>query len=230
MTFQVLPKHIGFIMDGNGRWATKQGLARLEGHRKGVKVVGKMVSAALEANIPYVTFYAFSIENWKRAEKEISGLMALMRQYFKYELEKLHKKGVKIQFIGRRGQASQLPEDILNLMDDVEQKTSKNKSLTAIFAIDYSSRDELNRAAEAYKMGEVSNLQEGLDTAEMPDLDLIIRTSGEQRLSNFMLWQAAYAEFMFTNVSWPDFTVDELRKMLDTFAKRDRRFGAVKIV
>lgn len=232
------PAHIAFIMDGNGRWAQARGLPRLEGHRQGVETVRRMVDALIERGVGYATFYAFSTENWKRPEDEVSGLFNLMRLYFRQEMKNLGKKGLRIRFIGDR-RTGKLSDDIIALMNEVEAKTAANTKLTVQFAINYSGRDELLRAMENMAMqveeGTLAptaitdkTLAAALDTAGVPDPDLVIRTSGEQRISNFMLWQMAYSELYFTPLAWPDFTTVELDKALETFGGRERRFGGLK--
>lgn len=225
-----LPQHIGFIMDGNGRWATARGLPRLEGHRQGVEAVRRTCDALMELGVPYATFYAFSTENWKRPESEVGGLFNLMRRYFKQEMESLGRKGIRIRFIGNR-EDGRLSADIVELMRDVEAKTAEHEKLTVMFAINYSGRDELVRAAGklAAEGGAVdeARLAAALDTAGVPDVDLMIRTSGEQRISNFMLWQIAYAELVFTPLAWPEFGAEALGEAVDAFMGRDRRFGGL---
>ncbi|MFZ2587230.1 MAG: polyprenyl diphosphate synthase [Alphaproteobacteria bacterium] len=224
-------QHIAFIMDGNGRWATARGLSRLEGHRQGVEAVRRVCDALMERGVAFATFYAFSTENWKRPEDEVSGLFNLMRLYFKQEMKSMGKKGIRVRFIGDRT-PGKLAADIVTLMDEVEATTAANTKLTVQFAINYSGRDELVRAAaKAAKAGEVTaeSLTAALDTAGVPDPDLIVRTSGEQRISNFMLWQLAYSELYFTSVAWPDFGVAELDDAVGVFNGRERRFGGLKV-
>lgn len=230
-------QHIAFIMDGNGRWATARGLPRLEGHRQGVEAVRRVCDALIERGVGFATFYAFSTENWKRPEDEVSGLFNLMRLYFKQEMKSLGKKGIQVKFIGDR-RVGKLADDIIALMAEVEAMTAANTKLTVQFAINYSGRDELVRAAqrvaEDVEAGTLapsslvpSILASYLDTAGVPDPDLVIRTSGEQRISNFMLWQLAYAELYFTPVAWPDFCATELDEALEVFSGRERRFGGL---
>lgn len=232
-------KHIAFIMDGNGRWAQSRGLERLEGHRKGAAVVKSVVDFAEQEDIPYVTFYAFSIENWRRPISEVNGLMALMREFFKKELMSIKKRNFRIRFIGDRSPQSQLPQDIADMMDFVERETEENTGLQIIFAINYGSRDELVRAmqglAQDVELGRryVGDIDEEavslyLDTGGIPDPDVIVRTGGEKRLSNYLLWQAAYAELFFLDVSWPDLNAEHLYQVLQEFGGRDRRFGGLK--
>ncbi len=231
------PRHIAFIMDGNGRWATHRGRPRLEGHRQGIEALKRVCDWLIANQIPYATFYAFSTENWARPQDEVSGLFNLMRLYFKQEMATLHKKGVKVKFIGNRTPAK-LDADIIQLMVDVEAQTANNTALTALFAINYSGRDELVRATQAiaHQIQDATLQPEAitpdvlashLDTAGLPDPDMMVRTSGELRLSNFMLWQMAYAEFYFGDVLWPDVTDAHLNAALDAYMGRDRRFGGL---
>lgn len=232
-----LPTHVAFIMDGNGRWAQKRGLARLKGHAQGIETVRTVCEELSTLGVEYATFYAFSTENWKRPWEEVGGLFTLMRSYFKSEMKMIMEKNLRVRFIGDRSETSKLPQDILNLMNDVEAQTSGNTGLTTIFAINYSGRDEILRAAaKMVKMSAETGeevtpdmMASALDTAGIPDPDFIIRTSGEQRISNFLLWQLAYAEFYFSDVSWPDFTATHLQAALSSFMARNRRFGAVPV-
>lgn len=232
-----LPTHVAFIMDGNGRWAQKRGLSRLKGHAEGVETVRRMTEALSDMGVKYGTFYAFSTENWQRPFEEVSGLFNLMRTYFRRELKDIVAKGIRVRFIGDRT-PGKLADDIIDLMTEVEQASAHNTKFTMTFAINYSGRDELRRAAqtlaEQAAAGTLSptditpeTISSMLDTAGMPDPDLIIRTSGEQRLSNFLLWQLAYAEMYFTQTAWPDFTVENLREALASFGNRERRFGGL---
>lgn len=226
-----LPTHVAFIMDGNGRWAQKRGLGRLLGHKAGVETVRRTCEELTSLGIEYVTFYAFSTENWKRPWEEVSGLFTLMRSYFKSELESITEKGLRIRFIGDRGEGTKLPQDILDLMNEVEAKTAHNTKLNATFAINYSGRDELLRAARqlAAEGTEITTetFNSALDTHGLPDPDFVIRTSGEQRISNFLLWQIAYAELYFSDVAWPDFTATHLQAAMASYTTRQRRFGAL---
>lgn len=231
------PRHIAFIMDGNGRWASRQGLGRLRGHSAGAETVKEVCKELIKQNIPFATFYAFSTENWKRSTEEVSGLFSLMRTFFKREIAEIIEKGLRIRFIGDRSPTSRLEPEILALMDEIEQRTANNTKLTATFAINYGGHDELTRAtrtlAEQVAAGQLKpheitekTIENALDTTGLPMPDLLIRTSGEQRTSNFLPWQTAYAELYFTDVSWPDFTATHLQTALTTFATRQRRFGA----
>ncbi|MFZ2619416.1 MAG: isoprenyl transferase [Alphaproteobacteria bacterium] len=238
MEFAKLPQHVAFIMDGNGRWAQRIGLLRLEGHRRGIKTVENMAEEAKRLGIPYVTFYAFSTENWQRPFEEVSGLMNLLREFFTQRLAEIAAKNIRIRFIGDRRPEGKLPADVLAIMGEAEEKTAHNTGVTLIFAINYSGRDELKRAmgyfAEDVQAGvktpwslDEEGLAKYLDTATFPDPDLLIRTSGEERISNFLLWQLAYTELVFHETPWPDFTVADFHDCLSEYVSRDRRFGKV---
>ncbi len=229
-----VPRHVAIIMDGNGRWAKARGLPRNLGHRKGVDAVREVVKACPDLGIEYLTLYAFSTENWKRPASEVSGLMDLLRIFIRSELEQLRRNGVRVRVIGNR---SRLPADIVALVDEAEAKTLDNSRLTLIIALSYGSQDELvmaaRRLAEAALRGEIKPeqidagmIERNLLTAGIPDPDLLIRTSGEQRLSNFMLWQAAYSELVFTDTLWPDFGRAELAAAIAEYGRRERRYGA----
>lgn len=230
-----VPKHVAIIMDGNGRWAQKKGLVRTFGHKKSVDSVKSTLEACQELNIPYVTLYAFSSENWKRPEQEISFLMDLLYKSLKRNLEKVHENGIRLMAIGN---THNLPEKLSNQLEYSIEKTKKNQAGTLILALNYSARQEIIRATKtiAQKVNEGSlNLTDvdieifknHLYTAEIPDVDLIIRTSGEQRISNFLLWQAAYAELYFTEVLWPDFRKKDFFEAIYAYQKRERRFGKI---
>ena len=222
-----LPRHVAVIMDGNGRWAQKRGLPRSAGHKAGAESFRRLGTYCKELGIDYLTVYAFSTENWKRCAEEVSGLMTLLSTYIKSKEKELVEKGVRFRVIGRR---SDLSEKLQAEIAALEEKT-KGGDFTLIVALSYGGRDEIVRAAlrfaREYKEGAAPEAAFGrcLDTADIPDPDLIIRTSGEQRLSNFLLWQAAYAEFYFTDVLWPDFDKAEFDRALDSFSKRERRMG-----
>ncbi len=229
-----LPAHVAIIMDGNGRWAKARLLPRVAGHKKGADAVRACVKACGELGISYLTLYAFSSENWKRPVDEVDDLMGLLRHYLRHELEELGRNNVRLTFIGDR---SRLSVDIVNLMTEAEGKTANNTGLTLILALNYGGQAEIVRAAQELARkaasGEIDpstideqQLAAHLDTARFPDPDIIIRTSGEQRLSNFLLWQAAYAEFVFIDDLWPDFTKETLIKALMEFGNRERRYGA----
>ncbi len=229
------PRHVAIIMDGNGRWAAKRGLPRLEGHRRGVEALRRTVRAAIGLDIRYLTIYSFSSENWRRPAEEIGDLFGLLRIFVRRDLADLHARAVKVRFIGSR---EGLPPDIADLLDEAENLTRANTGLTLIVAFNYGARQEILAAAraiaEAALRGEVepASLEEKgfeafLDTAGIPDPDLLIRTSGEQRLSNFLLWQSAYAELVFMPVLWPDFDRGTLEAAINEFRGRDRRFGGL---
>ncbi len=224
------PAHVAIIMDGNGRWAQAQGKPRLEGHRQGAENVRTILRAAADTGVQVVTLYAFSRENWRRPEEEVGGLFNLMRQYFKNELKQLNKEGVRVRFIGNRTPEGGLPQDILDIMTTTEQETAQNDKITAVFAINYSGQDELCRAAaklqaEGIAQPTSKQMEQALDMPDLPLVDLIIRTAGEQRLSNFLLWQAAYAELMFSDSYWPAYGKEEFLAQLEKFSSRTRRFG-----
>ena len=220
-----MPRHVAIIMDGNGRWAKKRMLPRAMGHKRGVETVRNIVRAAGELGLETLSLYAFSSENWKRPEEEINDLMELMRDFIKSDLDTFAKNDVRLKIIGNY---KALSPDIVEMLEESSARTSKNSRTTLAVALNYGSQDEMVRAARAAAaQGEISasSIEANLDTAGLPPLDLLIRTSGEQRLSNFMLWQAAYAEFWFTETLWPDFSKDELAAALNEFARRERRYG-----
>ncbi|MBN8294044.1 di-trans,poly-cis-decaprenylcistransferase [Rhodobacter sp. NTK016B] len=230
------PRHVAIIMDGNGRWATNKGWPRLVGHRKGAERVKAIVRASSDLGIRYLTVYAFSTENWKRSTEEVLGLMKLFARYIQREAEALSKENVRMCFIGDR---TRLDPKLQELMAWIETRTANNTRLTFTIAINYGGRDELVRAArglaERVAAGDLqpedideATLDGALDTAHVPAPDLVIRTSGETRVSNFLLWQAAYAEYEFSPVLWPDFTPEVLAEILSRFSGRDRRYGGVK--
>ncbi|MBB3543663.1 MULTISPECIES: isoprenyl transferase [unclassified Rhizobium] len=234
-TFLTVPEHVAIIMDGNGRWAKQRGLPRTMGHRKGVDAVRETVRAAGDVGIKYLTLFAFSSENWRRPETEVSDLLGLLKAFIRRDLAELHRQNVRVKVIGDR---YSLKSDILNLLVDAEETTKSNTALTLIIAFNYGSRDEIARAmaslahdveAGRLRAQDISPalINARLDTAGIPDPDLIIRTSGEERLSNFLLWQAAYSEFIFVPEYWPDFSRDIFYSALETFASRDRRFGGL---
>jgi len=225
--------HVAIIMDGNGRWATERGWPRLVGHRRGAERVRAVVEAAPGLGISHLTLYAFSTENWKRSTEEVIGLMSIFARYIKSEAEKLAEAGVRLRFIGGR---ERLNAKLQKLMAGIEARTAQGRRLTLTVAINYGGRDEIARAARRLASdvadGRIAPdaVDEGalaarLDTAGMPDPDLVIRTSGETRISNFLLWQSAYAEYEFTPTLWPDFTPAELAAILTRFRLRDRRYG-----
>jgi undecaprenyl diphosphate synthase len=232
--YAVIPKHIAIIMDGNGRWAQARGLPRIAGHRQGAEAVRRSVEACRELGVGYLTLFAFSSENWKRPASEVDDLMGLLRLYLRREIAELAKNDVRLKIIGDR---SKLSEDIRALILEGESRTRQNTGLTLTIAISYGAQAEIVNAAReiaaAHKRGDLdldqideTMFSRFLYTDTMPDPDLIIRTSGEQRLSNFMLWQSAYAELLFMDVYWPDFDKQALMRAIDSFNSRDRRFGA----
>jgi len=232
----VRPRHVAIIMDGNGRWATARGLPRGEGHRRGVEAVRETVRAALDLNIGYLTLFSFSSENWSRPQTEVDFLFGLFRLYIRRDVADLHARGVRISVIGER---QGLPADILRQIQESEALTRANRNLELIFAFNYGSRDEITRAVRAIArqvregtldpaaVGEVTITQH-LDTSAFPDPDLVIRTSGEFRLSNFLLWQSAYAELVFLPILWPDFGKEALERAIEEFGTRSRRYGGVQ--
>lgn len=222
-------------MDGNGRWATARGKPRLFGHKAGAVRVREVIEACPDLGVKYLTLFAFSTENWKRGRAEVSGLMALFRRYLMKESTALFENNVRVRFIGNTGR---LDEKLLAMMRDLEEMTADNDGLHLTVALNYGSRDEIARASKrmlaAVEQGALSvaditaeTLNGYLDTGDLPDPDLIIRTSGEARISNFMLWQSAYSEFDFTDTLWPDFTAENFADCLANYSKRERRFGAV---
>jgi undecaprenyl diphosphate synthase len=231
-----VPSHVAIMMDGNGRWAKSRGLPRTMGHKAGVNALREAVRNAADFGISYLTLYAFSSENWSRPASEVSDLMGLLKLFIRRDLAELHHANVRVRIIGER---ESLPADIRRLLDESEKLTANNSKLNLIIAFNYGSRDEIVRAAKKLchdvQSGALSALAidssafaERLDTADMPDPELLIRTSGEMRLSNFLLWQTAYTEFVFLPCLWPDFDRAHFADALETFAKRQRRFGGVE--
>jgi undecaprenyl diphosphate synthase len=227
--------HVAIILDGNGRWATAKSLARLKGHAKGADRVRDIVDAAMDMEISHLTLFAFSTENWKRSEGEVLGLMALFRRFIRSEAAKLFSRGVKVRFIGSR---ERLDPSFTGLMEGLESQTKDNTTLYLTIALNYGGRDEIARAAKdvALKVqkGEIDPqdididlFAKHLDTDGLPDPDLVIRTSGEYRTSNFLPWQSVYAEYVFEDTTWPDFDKQLFEKTLEEFKGRNRRFGAV---
>ena len=217
-------KHVAIIMDGNGRWAKRRHLPRVVGHQRGVEAVRKLVRSLKESDLHCLTLYAFSSENWKRPEDEVDDLMNLMRKFIKSDLEEFVENGVRLKIIG---DYQALAPDIVDLLEDALARTAHGTRTVAV-ALNYGSQQEIVRAARlAMQTGDISiaTLEQHLFTHELPPLDLLIRTSGEVRLSNFLLWQAAYAEMLFLDVLWPDFTPEHLAEALDNFATRERRYG-----
>lgn len=229
------PAHVAIIMDGNGRWAQARGLPRIAGHRRGGEAVRRTVRAAGELGIRYLTLFGFSSENWKRPAEEVDDLMGLLRHYLRGEVAELHRNNVRVRVIGDR---DRLARDIVTLIDNTETLTAGNSGLNLSVALSYGGRAEIagaaRRIAEATVAGRLDAT--GIDetvfaryllTADMPDPDLVIRTSGEQRLSNFLLWQTAYSEFVFIDTLWPDFAKADLERALSEFHSRERRYGAI---
>ncbi len=218
-------RHVAIIMDGNGRWAKKRHLPRAMGHQRGVEAVRTLVRAAREMGLEALTLYAFSTENWRRSEEEVSVLMGLLKRYIQADLEEFVANNVRLKIIG---EYRVLAADIVELLDQALARTAHNDGTTLVVALNYGSQDEIARAAsKAAAKGAITpeSIEAELDTAGLPPLDLLIRTSGEVRLSNFLLWQAAYAEMVFTDVLWPDFTPAHLAEALAEFAGRERRYG-----
>jgi len=228
MKLEKIPVHVGIIMDGNGRWAKKRGLPRIEGHKKGAEVAEKIISFAKELGIKYITLYAFSTENWKRPKEEVNFLFTLMYQYILTKLEKLLTNDIRFKVIGR---IDELPDFLKEGFRDIERKTAHCSSMTAVFAVNYGGRQEIVDAVKKIvEKGEPVTeeaIAKNLYFPELPDVDLIIRTSGEMRISNFLLWRASYAELWFTKTLWPDFTEEEFLEAIKDYSKRERRFGGV---
>ena len=229
------PRHVAIIMDGNGRWATQRGKPRLFGHHAGAKRVREIVRACPDIGVKYLTIFAFSTENWKRTQTEVAGLMSLFRRYITREAKALLAEGVRVRFIGDR---IKLDEKLVRLMDELELMTADNSKVHLTIALNYGGRDEVARAtkrlAREVKAGRVDpetvdaeSLASYLDTYFLPDPDLVIRTSGEARISNFLLWQSAYAEYEFIDTLWPDFNKQIFAEIVGKFGGRERRYGAV---
>ena len=229
------PDHVAIIMDGNGRWATQRGRPRLFGHHAGARRVREIVEACPDLGVKYLTIFAFSTENWKRTQSEVAGLMKLFRRYIEREAKALLQDGVRVRFIGDR---QKLDDKLVSLMDNLELYTSGNDKVHLTIALNYGGRDEVTRAAQRLafeveqgllspKDVDAETLAKFLDTRFLPDPDLVIRTSGEARISNFLLWQSAYAEYEFVDTLWPDFNAEEFGKILSRYGNRERRFGAV---
>lgn len=231
-----IPKHIGVIMDGNGRWAKARNLPRQFGHKAGVETIRRVITEADDLGVEYMTLYAFSTENWKRPKDEVSALMKLLVQYLKQEIDELDEKGVVINVLG---DYSKLPNECIVEIDKAIERTKDNKGIVMNVALNYGGRAEIVRATKAIckkiQDGEINieDITEDLFsnylyTAGMPDPDIIIRPSGEQRLSNFLSWQSAYSEFWYSDINWPDFKAEDLRRAIFDYQNRDRRFGGVK--
>ena len=232
---RTVPRHVAIIMDGNGRWAKARGLPRSAGHRAGAEAARKAVRAAGEAGVECLTLYAFSSENWRRPAAEINDLTGLLRFYVKRELESLHKEGIRLKILGDH---KAFESDVARLVDEAVVRTAGNRRMTLAIALNYGARGELvhatRRLAERVAAGELepaaideAQIEGELDTHDLPPLDLLIRTSGEQRLSNFLLWQAAYAELLFVDTLWPDFNGDTMDAALAEYARRERRYGGL---
>jgi len=231
----VPPRHVAIIMDGNGRWAAARGLPRVEGHRRGVEALRRTVRAAGEIGIQYVTIFSFSSENWSRPASEIRDLMGLLRRFIRNDLAELHQSGVRVRVIGER---DNLDADVRRLLEEAEELTCANERLTLVVAFNYGARQEIagavKRMLEEVAAGKLTpadinadTVSRFLDAPDLPDPDLIIRTSGEQRLSNFLLWQAAYSELVFVPTFWPDFDRATLENAIAEYSKRERRFGGL---
>jgi undecaprenyl diphosphate synthase len=232
-----VPAHVAIIMDGNGRWAARRALPRVEGHRRGVEAVRRAVRSAIDLGVRYLTIYSFSSENWRRPPQEVSDLMGLLKRFIRHDLADLHANNVRVRIIGER---ESLAPDIRALLDEAEEVTRHNTGLTLVVAFNYGARQELVHAvraiAERVRRGELAveaidtqAVAGALHTHGIPDPDLIIRTSGEQRISNFLLWQSAYAEFVFLPDLWPDFDDSSFRAAIKEYATRDRRFGGTSL-
>ena len=216
--------HVAFIMDGNGRWGLKKKRGRNYGHLKGVETVKKVVTSAIKLKIPIVTFYVFSSENWKRPKTEISFLFKLIKQYFSQEIENVLSQGIKIKIFGDE---KKLPLDLRKILKKIIKLTKKNKKITVNLAINYGSKQEILNSAKKTKNINFKNFEKNLYTQNMPDPDILIRTGGHKRLSNFMLWQLAYSELFFLDKLWPDFNQKDLKNILKSFKKSKRNFGAL---
>jgi undecaprenyl diphosphate synthase len=229
------PRHVAIIMDGNGRWASRRGLPRTRGHREGVEAARKTVRAAAEIGIGYLTLFGFSSENWSRPRTEVNDLFGLLRRFIRNDLAEIHDNNIRVQVIGQR---EELPRDIIELIGEAERLTTDNTGMTLIIAFNYGGRREIVEAArhfaEAARDGKIDpdeitldRFADGLQTVGIPDPDLIIRSSGENRVSNFLLWQCAYSEFVFSPVLWPDFDREALLASIGEFSTRERRYGGI---
>ncbi|MGC9065241.1 MAG: isoprenyl transferase [Candidatus Ratteibacteria bacterium] len=226
-----IPVHVAIIMDGNGRWAQAKGLPRIAGHKEGISSVRKVVKVATDTGVKYLTLYSFSTENWKRPPGEVEFLFSLMETTLAKEMKELHDNNIRVRFIGR---IRALPEKLQKLIRNTEELTANNTGLNLTFAVNYGGRQEIIDAFKRFvnsnysidKLDELS-LREFLYCPELPDVDLVIRTAGEQRLSNFLIWQSIYAEFYFTDTLWPDFSEVDFKKAMDEFTRRKRRFGGL---
>lgn len=236
MSGLIIPAHIAVIMDGNGRWAQNHNLPRSEGHRRGADAIDNLMESALELEIPVVSMYAFSTENWKRPVSEVTSIFKLLVEFIDRHLDKINANGIQVRHSGSR---SKLPSAVLKKLDEATGKTAKNRKLVANFCLNYGSREEivhavnsiiLEKTASGKSIKKISEkeINKNLYTKGLPDVDLMIRTSGEQRISNYLLWQSAYAELYFTETHWPEFNKNELLKALEWYGKRQRRFGGIK--
>jgi undecaprenyl diphosphate synthase len=217
--------HVAFIMDGNGRWGKKRGRGRNFGHIKGVEIVKKIVKSSIILNIPIITFYVFSSENWKRPKKEINFLFKLIKNYFSSEIESIVKQGIKINILG---ELNKLPPDVKLILKKTLKFTNKNKKILVNLAINYGSKTEIINAFKKNKKKiNIRNFEQNLYTKNMPNPDILVRTGGHQRLSNFMLWQLAYSELFFLKKLWPDFNTNDFKKIIKDFKKRKRNFGGI---
>jgi undecaprenyl diphosphate synthase len=231
------PRHVALIMDGNGRWAKDRMLPRSAGHRQGVEALRRTIRAAGELGLEFLTIFSFSAENWTRPKEEVDDLLGILRRFIRQDVAELHAAGVRIKVIGER---NDLEPDIVSLLEESEKLTTRNTGMTLIVAFNYGSRQEIARAAKKIAQscidGQISPsaitadlITEHLDTCGIPDPDLLIRTSGEERLSNFLLWQSAYTEFVFVSEHWPDFGRESLEKAIQCYLARDRRFGGIRL-
>ncbi len=216
--------HIAFIMDGNGRWGKKKRRGRNYGHLKGVETVKQIVKYCVKSKIPIVTFYVFSSENWRRPKTEISFLFNLIKKYFTQEIQSIMSQGIRIKILG---EINKLPSDLKKILNKCIKLTNKNKKILVNLAINYGSKNEILNASRKTKNFSIKNFEKHLYTKNIPNPDILVRTGGHQRLSNFMLWQLAYAELFFLKKLWPDFSGDDLKKIIDKFKKSKRNFGAV---
>lgn len=224
-----IPTHVAIIMDGNGRYAKRRGLPRIRGHREGLEVAKKIVKAAVKKGIKYVTLYTFSTENWKRTQEEVGYLMSLIKTHLRKEFDFYRENKIHIEHIG---DLEHLPPDVKLEILNAKADTQSFNGMTVVLAINYGARDEIMRAVKKIQEQNLpitceADIKKALDLPALPDVDLLIRTGGEERISNFLLWQCAYAEFVFTNTLWPDYTEEEFYKHLEEFSKRTRKFGSV---
>lgn len=233
--FSVIPKHIAIIMDGNGRWARKRRKERLKGHEEGANTVEEIVTFCAKIGVSYVTLYAFSIDNWRRPRKEVNYLMGLLKKFLRSKTDVFNENGIKFRAIGRR---EMLPKDVQQEVEKTEDITAQHTKMTLYFALSYSGRTDIVDAARTACTKVIAGellpqdltedvFEQYLDTAGVPDPDIFIRTGGDVRISNFLLWQISYSEMFFTDTLWPDFTVNEMRDIIKSFGKRERRFGGL---